>query len=483
MKKKILIIGSGIGGSGIGALLCSTNRYEVEIFEKNSLVGGRYSTYEKNGWKLDVGCHLVANCENGTIGEILKDIGRENAVKWSYSRNPTPKFFYIDNFLKFPRELTGLDISGNDLKNLLKLMKDLNKFTKKDLDDLENKGVDMRTFLSNYTNNQQVLSLFSFFAGLYFVIPDFVTPASEWIRCQREILTYKTSGYPIGGTISIPKAFTDYIEDRGGKIHLNKEVKRILIDKGKAIGIQTEDGIIKGDLIISNAGVKHTVFDLIGQHYFKPEHLRKIDNYEYSLATIQTKIALDTKITDEKMIMFVGSELSLDDWYMKAFKEKNFIELLEGFDFHPVLFIPIVSNLDPSLAPEGKQLIIAGGGCPTPSQGFNNKEHKIKWENAIINSVERIFPTIRQHILWTETTTPEDINNIVMEDGVVIGIGQMVNQVGKNRPSHELPSIPNVYCCCADTGENGIGGELAADSARKLFLKFELEDLKRELNY
>ncbi len=471
MMKKVLIIGSGIGGSGFGALLINTRNYEIELFEKNSLIGGRFSTYEKEGWKLDVGCHLIANCENGPIGWILNEIGRANDVKWSYARNPTPKFFYIDKFLLFPRELIRLNISSKDLKNLLSLMKDLNSFSETELQKLEEEQVDMRTFLSNYTKNMKVLSLFSFFAGLYFVIPDFLTPASEWIRCQRDILNFKTSGYPIGGTISIPKAFCKFIEDNGGKVHTNTEVKEIVIENGKAIGIRTDQGIIKGDLIISNVGVKTTVQTLIAKELVDTEYFKKINSYEYSLATIQTKIALDRKITDEKMIMFVGQEISQDNWDKKAFEEKNFMKLLQDVDFHPILFIPIVSNLDPSLVPEGKQLIIAGGGCPTPSQGFNNEDHKKMWEGAIIRSLEKIFPSIRNHILWTETTSPEDINNFVNKDGTVIGIGQTTEQVGINRPSHEIPGIKNAFCCGADTGRTGIGGELAANSAIELYKK------------
>ncbi len=468
MKKKVLIIGSGIGGSGIGALLSNTSKFDVEIFEKNSLIGGRFSTYEKNGWRLDVGCHLIANCENGTIGWILKKIGRENAVEWSYSRSPTPKFYYIDQFLHFPRELIRLNITPEDLKGLLKLMKSLNDFPEEELLELEKQRVDMHTFLSAYTKNNEVLSLFSFFAGLYFVIPDFATPACEWIRCQRKILNFKTSGYPIGGTISIPKAFCNHVKDHGGKVHTNKEVKKIIIKNGKAIGLETEDGIINGDLIISNAGIKKTIFSLIGNQYFKEDYLKKIESYNYSLTTIQAKIALDKKISNEKMIMFVGKDVALDEWKENAVS-KDYIEEIP--EFHPVLFIPIVSNLDPSLVPEGKQLIFAGGGCLIPRQGFSNKKHKEGWTRAIINSLEKIYPEIRDHILWVETTTPEDIDNFVGEDGNVIGIAQTIDQVGSNRPTHELPSIDNLFCCCADTGTTGIGGELAANSAIELYSK------------
>ena len=36
--KKIVIIGSGIGGSGIGALLAKETSHQVQLFEKNKLI-------------------------------------------------------------------------------------------------------------------------------------------------------------------------------------------------------------------------------------------------------------------------------------------------------------------------------------------------------------------------------------------------------------------------------------------------------------
>jgi phytoene dehydrogenase-like protein len=51
----------------------------------------------------------------------------------------------------------------------------------------------------------------------------------------------------------------------------------------------------------------------------------------------------------------------------------------------------------------------------------------------------------------------------------VIGIGQKLGQVGADRPAIEDPEIGNLYHCSADTGMHGIGGELAADSALRLY--------------
>ena len=67
MGKKVIMIGSGVAGAGIGALLAHEG-YNVQLFEKNRLIGGRFSSETIDGWNLDIGCHLIANCEKGTIG-------------------------------------------------------------------------------------------------------------------------------------------------------------------------------------------------------------------------------------------------------------------------------------------------------------------------------------------------------------------------------------------------------------------------------
>ena len=71
MKKRIIIIGSGIGSCGVGALL--SKDFEIIILEKNAIVGKRAATYEKDGFKMDVGGHLFAEGAKGPLSEICKN--------------------------------------------------------------------------------------------------------------------------------------------------------------------------------------------------------------------------------------------------------------------------------------------------------------------------------------------------------------------------------------------------------------------------
>jgi len=54
MNKKVLIVGSGIGGLAT-ALRLVKRGYKVEILEKNSQAGGRLNIIKKDGFTFDTG--------------------------------------------------------------------------------------------------------------------------------------------------------------------------------------------------------------------------------------------------------------------------------------------------------------------------------------------------------------------------------------------------------------------------------------------
>lgn len=54
MKKKVTIIGTGLGGLSAGLLL-SKKGYEVSFIEKNAKPGGRLNQIQKDGFTFDTG--------------------------------------------------------------------------------------------------------------------------------------------------------------------------------------------------------------------------------------------------------------------------------------------------------------------------------------------------------------------------------------------------------------------------------------------
>ncbi len=212
--------------------------------------------------------------------------------------------------------------------------------------------------------------------------------------------------------------------------------------------------------MISNAGLRETIRFLVGEGHYPPAYAERVRRYRYSYSTSAVKVALDEKLSSDSMILYIGrDDLSTFENEMERTGELP--------DAAASLMIPVVSNLDPESAPEGKQLMIAGGSCRMPHTAGADVWRK--WEQAILKALEIVFPGIRDHILWTVSTSPADIDRWAGEDGAVIGVGQTIGQVGDDRPRIVDEYVQNLYHCSADTGLHGIGGELAMDAAFRLY--------------
>jgi len=168
MGRKVNIIGSGVAGAGIGALLAHEG-YNVTLFEKNKLIGGRFSSERVEGWTLDVGCHLIANCDKGTIGEILRICGEPpDKIKWRYAHRPSPKFFLDGQFANFhPQDISKFNFPPAAFKGLMQLYKDIMTMKPREIEALNYTAI--TDFVGRYTTDPKVRAMMAYFCGLYFV--------------------------------------------------------------------------------------------------------------------------------------------------------------------------------------------------------------------------------------------------------------------------------------------------------------------------
>ncbi|HMR09772.1 MAG TPA: NAD(P)-binding protein, partial [Polyangiaceae bacterium] len=69
-----IVVGSGIGGSVVAASLARRGA-SVLVLEKNAALGGILASYRRDGFKIDVGSHLISRGEKGPIGIALRQLG------------------------------------------------------------------------------------------------------------------------------------------------------------------------------------------------------------------------------------------------------------------------------------------------------------------------------------------------------------------------------------------------------------------------
>ncbi len=125
-------------------------------------------------------------------------------------------------------------------------------------------------------------------------------------------------------------------------------------------------------------------------------------------------------------------------------------------------FMPIPSNMDPTLVPSGRQLLNFPGML---LPGMSDVEQAVDDQ---INFLEILYPGIKQHILWTDVIKGSVVKGYSgRQQSDIIGLAQVVGQVGKDRPASVSP-LPGLFFAGADVGQDNIGTELAADSALRV---------------
>lgn len=479
---KILIIGSGIGGSGVGALISKNKKQEITLLEKSNLIGGRCASYKRidrkgREWIFDIGCHIFSTCDKGPLGEILRQCGKENEIKWIYT---APKV-----------NMMGVEVTGRKRKRRSRQKPDEEPMKKMNAieylyhipfeESFKYDHLSLKEFFEHLKKTEGLKVnnlLFSNSTYVFFGTSLATTSAGEFIRCFSSNYLNRANGYPIGGTGAIPEAYCEIIKENGGRVLNGKEgeVKKIVIENNQVKGVEigSNNEFIEADLVIANSDIKNTVFQLVGEQYFPKEYAQYVKDLRWGGQGCSLKIGLNKTVLDYKMLMYIPK---VD---LKG-KNLNDVEIKEMFydseeipEVIPMLIVPI-SNMDPALAPEGCQTLHCV--AVTKIDGTKNwsaSEEK-QWEKTCLNTFLTLWPDLEEHIEIMEFMGPHTLAKTFGKEGAGVGIAQVTNQVSEKRPSM-ISSIKGLCFCSGDAGGWGIGTELPARSALDLFDILEKAD-------
>ena len=83
MKRKIVIIGSGLGGLSCGVLLAKEG-YDVTILEQSSQPGGCLQCFKRKGIKFETGMHFIGSADKGqTLFRLMKALEIDDKIQLS----------------------------------------------------------------------------------------------------------------------------------------------------------------------------------------------------------------------------------------------------------------------------------------------------------------------------------------------------------------------------------------------------------------
>src|ERR1700744_650676 len=181
-KVDVVVIGAGAAGLTAAALLAKEGR-SVTVVEASPWLGGRGMAVPEDGFKLNLGGHLLED-GGGGLPKVLQYLGRElghgasssDMIVWDHEHE---------------RWGSIRDRYSGDKSELKKVIKALLETPYEELDRWDDRP--MRTWLSQYTSDQGVFDLFEFIAVLECMTDDWWDhSASENLICRK--MHYEEAG-------------------------------------------------------------------------------------------------------------------------------------------------------------------------------------------------------------------------------------------------------------------------------------------------
>lgn len=466
MKKKVAIIGAGIGGLCTAIRLLSKG-YSVTIFEKSDKIGGKTNLIEEHGYKFDLTASILMLPKDykevfSYANKDYKDYFTLIQLDTLYRVNYSDGSFY-DFSSNLPNLYKTIDkITLSDLKNRYGYLRFLSSSYKKHLlaeeyflnkpflnfTDFFNfktlkEGFKTHTLtncysnLTSYINNEKLLN-YLLFQSMYVGISPFEGPnIYNLIPTVSQVYGLY---YINGGMYSYIKSLEKLIIELGGNIKLNSEVNKILIKDNSAYGVLVKNEELLFDTVVCNSDFSYTISNLIEKKYLGGK-FSKVENFKHSCSTFIMYLGVKKKY----------NHLKVNNIYIP----KNFNENINA-PFHgkipdsPPLYIYCPSSIDNSMAPSGCDSINVMMRVP-------NLEFKdISWDKTTIESCKKVIlntlksikglEDIEDNIDYISYTNPktflEEYNTYA---GTAFGLSHTLTQTNYFRPQCKLNNINNLY--------------------------------------
>ncbi len=262
----------------------------------------------------------------------------------------------------------------------------------------------------------------------------------------------------IGGTGALVKAMANLIARQGGTIALNSEVAQITCHGKRATGLRlASGGIIKSDIVVSNAETAHTYLKLLGDAPLKRWSDVKLKRARYSMSLFVWYFGTRKQYPGVKhhtIMMGPRYRELLHD----IFERKHLAE-----DFSLYLHRPTAS--DPSLAPGGCDSFYVLSPVPHQDSGIDWTTRAARYRDSIATHLEAtVLPELRQHIVTEKIITPIDFEQRLSSyKGAAFGLEPTLLQSAWFRPNNRSEDIENLFLVGAGTHPGaGIPGVISS---------------------
>jgi len=510
-----IVVGSGLGGLTCAALLAASGKRTL-VVERHYVAGGNAQAfrrrYEGRDYEFDVGLHYIGECgPEGLITRILRSTGLDGRVRFApldpdgFSTLIFPDFTFRvpagwDRYKRrlletFPAETEAL---GRVVDILQGVAREGARFQNREIS-LERLAADAPLFTE--WGLRSVSELFARHglseraaAVLLGEQGDYAVPPSRTaVALQAGLTDHYMRGafYPEGGGQMIAARLVEAIRAYGGEVRTRSAVERIRVENGRVVGVTLEGarherGIdVDAPVVVSNADLKRTVHELVGDEHFEASTVEAVKSYRMSIPLFIVYLGLDVDYVAQGLPntnYFLWGSYDIEGIYSQLEAGK-----MPDEDF---VYITVTSVRDPhsrQVAPEGYSNVQVMTLVPREYDVWNVKRgpadggyyhrdpeyrrRKQQLVDRLMASAERILPDVGRHVDWQESASPVTQERFTHSTGgTSYGIEFALDQMGPLRIGPET-EVTGLYLAGASTPSgHGIGpvmrsGVVAAGAA------------------
>ncbi len=457
MNKKVALIGSGFASISAASYLAKAG-YEVDVYEKNSQLGGRARQFVNQGFKFDMGPTWYWMPD--VFERFFQDFDKKPSDYYHLDRLGPAYRVYFDkeDFIDISDDLEEIKQTFEEVEP--NASKALSQFLKK-----AEKNYDVAIKDLVYQPGLSPLELVS--KDTILEVPQFISTIHDVAKKKfksprlRQIIEFPVlflgakpsmtpafysfmnfadlglgTWYPKGGMKSVVDGMIQLAEELGVRFHTNANVSKIMTSEDRSVsGMIVNDEEVPINLLVSGADYAHT------------EGLMLKENRMYSDAYWNKRV-----MAPSSLLFYVGLNKKVKNvLHHTLFFDVSFDAHAEAiydkpaWPEHPLFYASFPSMTDSSVAPEGKEAAIFL--IPLAPDLEDTKELREKYFNIIMDRLENLTKQeIKENIIFKESYCVQDFKDDYNSfKGNAYGMANTLMQTAFLRPKLKSKKIKNLY--------------------------------------
>lgn len=417
------IIGGGVAGVSLGTYL-QMSGFDTTVYELGTMTGGVSVGWKRKGYLFDGATNwLPGSGPRLNLHQVIREVLDFDSLdiiefpEFSRIEHPSGETFtvyknadrlYEEMMRIAPEDRAHISRFTRALRSVARISLPIDKAQElySPLDYLAFpfrhwrliafilrwRGMTIEEFARGFTNTvlrDMFLEIFPrhpFFSMMALAMP------MGWM-CMR------VTGYPVGGSNRLARALEDRYRSLGGSVEFRAEVRRIVVEDGRATGIELADGRrVTADVVVSAADGHETLFGMLGGNHVTPRiRQRYEDSPVLYPPMLQVSLGLARTFAEPNKVVL---------WFPKP--------LTMGADNGIATMLVRICSFDPAFAPEGKTSVVVNLRCHDAEywtalrrddrEAYAREKQRVAEE--VIDVLESRFGGVKDSLEVTDVATP-----------------------------------------------------------------------------